>query len=182
MKYVLIAFALLLIPNFAQAHGGVEKTVPGSTTIFLNQSPLSPYVGETVSMTFVFEDSDTGKPLTGLWVELKVIDTYPNDASRDQVIQTEVFTTDANGAITFARSYDKANFFDIELTFPAPRTVEQTVGFLVQTRSAPGVMIAPDKQPQKAFNWNSLIIALGGGLVAGFAIGQYRKHEEKTKK
>lgn len=144
----------------AGAHGGVEKS-RGNTIVYLSQEPLSPLVGEEVMMTFVLGRPTGTDRLRDLEVELTVIDTFPDDATKDQVILKETKRTDANGAIEFAYTFTKENFFDVELNYKDPsNNQEEEVGFLVQTRSQPPV---PSRTKE-------LMLFLAGGIVLGFVL------------
>ena len=122
-----------LVP--VQAHGGVEQ-VAGNSIVILNQSPISPLVGEPVKMDFSFVDKNF-QPLKNLDFKLTLIDTFFNDASRDQTVLTKAFKTDNNGFAEFQYTFPKENYFDVHLDFQEPDNgSSQQVGFLVQPRAA----------------------------------------------
>jgi hypothetical protein len=128
-----IVTALLVSVSSASAHGGVQKQA-GDITVYLTQMPLSPIIGEDVKMTFVFSKG-LNKQVKDLDVELTLIDTFFNDATRDTVILTEKKRTDVNGAFDFVYTFDKENYFDVDLKFVDPETKEEgDIGFLVQPR------------------------------------------------
>jgi hypothetical protein len=132
-KFITLLLILLIFPHLALAHGGVEKS-SGNTTVFLNQSPLSPFVNEAVNLDFVIGRPNTTDRLTNLDVELTVTDTN-EDESKDKVIFKQVYHTDENGALDFTYTFPRENYFDVELKYIDPANNESgVVGFLVQTR------------------------------------------------
>jgi hypothetical protein len=133
-----LSFLILMMafPLLAQAHGGVSKVV-GNAVVTLNQSPLSPLVGEHVMFNFKLTDL-AGQALPNVSVKLTLIDTYFGDASQDKVILQEEFKTDANGIFDFGQAFDKENYFDIDLSFNDPVSSEdEQTGFLIQPRDGP---------------------------------------------
>lgn len=114
------------------AHGGM-KQIGGDIIVTDFQTPLSPYVGEKVTSTYIFTNSANVR-LVNKPVTLKLIDTYYGDQSKDKVILTKQMTTDVNGIIFYDYTFNKANYFDTELTFTDSHNVLQTIGFLIQTR------------------------------------------------
>jgi hypothetical protein len=160
-KAIMLAAALLAVPVSAWAHGGVEKTV-GTVRIYLNQAPLSPLVGEEVSMSFVFAPaSDSLARLADIGVEISVIRTTFDRPEEDEVISTQKFATDANGGIDFRHVFPTADYYDVELKFTDPVTAQEAVdGFLVQPRQPAGhdrgLVIA----------WALVGLAIGSALTA----------------
>lgn len=130
----LIAVFCLFVTT-VDAHGGVEKS-EGFVTIFFNQFPMSPLVGETVKMNFVFKDKVTYQNLINTDVTLSVIDTFRGDESKDTVIFKKNLRTDVNGSFDFEYTFHKENYFDIELIFPDKKGQILTTGFLIQPRQA----------------------------------------------
>lgn len=164
MKFVLIFITLFIAtPFLAQAHGGVEKS-SGNTTVYLTQDPLSPLVGEKVKMTFVFGKTSTTYRLRNVEVELNLIDTFYGDATKDKIILTEKKKTDANGAIEFEYTFNKENFFDIDLKFKDPATGElEDLGFLVEPRSIGRMRV----------DIVEILLIGGAGVVVGLGIKKY---------
>ncbi len=130
--YILIG---LLFPIFAFAHGGVEKIV-GNTIVFLNQTPLAPFVGEQVHLPFVFTDQKTNLPLSHIPVTLTVTDTFLGDETKDKIIYSTTSNTDVNGLLDFSYTFHKENYFDIDLHFADSSGKDQETGFLVQARTS----------------------------------------------
>ena len=120
-------------PISAFAHGGVEKVV-GDTIVFLNQTPLSPFVGEQVHLPFVFTNDKTDAPLSNLPVEVTVTDTFLGDESKDKIIYSSQGKTDVNGVLDFSYTFSRENYFDIDLHFADASGMQQETGFLVQAR------------------------------------------------
>lgn len=170
MKFIIFATLLFIFSPFAaQAHGGVEKSV-GNTTIYLTQTPLSPLVGEKVKMTFVFGKIGTTERLRNLDVELNLIDTFYDDATKDEIILTQQKKTDENGAFEFEYTFNKENFFDVDLKFKDPATQEdQDIGFLVEPRSIKGIR----------FDIIELLLTAGVGIILGMGIKQYLNRKNK---
>ena len=166
MKYILCAMLLfVLTPLSATAHGGVEKSV-GNITVYLTQAPLSPLVGEKVKMTFVFGKVGTTERLRNLNVELNLIDTFFDDATKDQVVLTQQKKTDENGAFEFEYTFKKENFFDVDLKFKDPSTgEEQDIGFLVEPRSVSRIRL----------DIVEILLIAGVGIVIGLGIKRYSK-------
>lgn len=129
---ILIMVWSFWVPKVA-AHGGVEKSV-GGVTIFFSQNPISPLVGETVRMNFLFKDKVTFQNLIDTDVALAVIDTYRGDERKDKKIFEKIIKTDANGSLDFEYRFEKENHFDIELTFPDQKGQILTTGFLILPR------------------------------------------------
>lgn len=167
-KISLILTILLIIfsPMFAMAHGGVQKQA-GNTTVYLSQNPISPLVGEEVSMTFVLKQG-LNEPLTNLNVTLSVVDTFYGDATKDKTVLVEQKETDANGAFEFSYTFDKENYFDIDIKFNDPKTGEpQETGFLIQPRTT-----------EIRYRNNRLAIFAAGiaGIIIGLGIFKLAKH------
>lgn len=164
----LIALILISIPIISSAHGGVEKS-SGNVTVFLSQSPSSPLVGEKVKMTFVFANkSNVLERIKNLDVEINLLDTFFNDATKDKTIFTEHNTTDANGAIEFEYTFNKENYFDVDLKFRDPTTNNmEELGFLIQVRTGNNQL--------DTLKVASIALV---GLIAGVVISLfYRKYE-----
>ncbi len=135
---IAIILAMMTAPMISSAHGGVEKSA-GDITVHINQTPLSPLVGEEVRINFVLEDSD-GIKLRNSPVKLTLIDTFFDDATQDQVILTQTKTTDNNGSFDFTHTFDKENYFDLDLAFTDPTTREElNTGLLIQPRTRPSL-------------------------------------------
>jgi len=156
-SYSRIFFLILLlsIPSFTFAHGGVEKLI-GTTIVFLNQTPLSPLVGEKVHLPFVFTDEKTHTPLKNLPVKVTVTDTFPGDESKDVVIYKTTMTTDVNGLLDFSYTFQKENYFDIDLDFKDAAGISQETGFLVQARA---------KESGLSMNKQNTLFFVGGAVL-----------------
>ena len=150
----LFLFILALSPLYLSAHGGVEKSV-GNVTVFLSQDPISPLAGEEVKMTFIFANKQNAlERYSGLEVNLTLIDTFFGNASLDKVILERTLVTNSNGAIEFSYTFNKENFFDVDMVFTDPSTgLEENVGFLVQPR-------AKINQLQSNDFWAGLILGI----------------------
>jgi len=136
MRKIFIAAAIFLTSAMvALAHGGSSKNV-GNAIVFLNQSPISPFVGEPVKMSFALTDNNY-RALANLPVTLSLIDTYYGDATKDKTILRQSLTTDANGDFEFDYTFPKENYFDVEISFGDPKNGQNDLtGFLVQPRRA----------------------------------------------
>jgi len=166
MKKLLLPISLfplfLLFPFTALAHGGVSKNL-GNTVVYLNQSPVSPLVGENVDMNFIIRDLNN-QSLANLPVSIRMVDTFYGDASKDKEILTQQLTTDPNGSLDFNYTFKKENYFDVELTYQDPVThAPESTGFLVQPRAA------------VSYYW--LAIAALAGIAAGLLIAKLRKKQ-----
>jgi hypothetical protein len=155
--------AIALVPAITLAHGGMRQ-IGGDVIVTNFQTPLSPLVGEKVTSTFVLTDREYHR-LPGKTVTLTLIDTFHGDESRDQTILTQQFNTDANGQIEFAHTFGKANYFDYDLAFADTTGAAQTVGFLVQTRTAAVPLWA----------WPVGVMAVGLGAAVGAWLGLRRR-------
>ncbi len=163
--FFILIFLLLLLPEQASAHAGFEKRV-GNTIVYVKHSPISPLVGEKVTIYLSFRDESiktnslNDQNLKNLPVLLSVIDTYYGDESKDTVIYQKQFVTDANGGFTFEYTFMKENFFDIELQFVDTQNKKQRVGFLVQPRKTRLITLT-----KESTNPLYLIVAfvMGGG-------------------
>lgn len=144
MKSILVLCAIFLSGVFLFAtqifaHGGVEKSV-GDVTVYLTQSPVAPLVGEPVTMTFVLKNSTSLRVLPFFTGTIKLIDTHSGDPTKDKIVLEKPFQTDVNGAWTFSYTFDKENYFDVELFFPDSRGKSVSTGFLVQPRTSTTVV------------------------------------------
>lgn len=139
MKSLKIAFccaAAALIATAASAHGGVQR-IAGNAVVTLYQSPISPFVGEPVKMTFALTGPG-GAALADREVELTLTDTFTGDESKDKVVLTKTYRTDANGDLEFDQTFPNPDYFDVDLSFADPVTGdEDEAGFLVQPRALP---------------------------------------------
>lgn len=128
-----IGFLLIfqLIPS-AFAHAGVQKRNKDYIVTFY-QSPISPLVGEQVKITFVVTDHNLDRQVE-VEGNLILIDTFYGDESKDKKIFDKKFITDANGAFEFEYTFDKENYFNIELVFKGEEDKADHIDFLVQPR------------------------------------------------
>lgn len=165
MKYLLlyIALFLLIFPNPSFAHVGVQKR-SGNTIVTFYQTPLSPLVGEEVKITFVVTDIDL-KPRRSLKGILTLIDTFYGDESKDKKILDKRFETDANGAFKFSYTFEKENFFNINLQFDGQEERWQRIDYLIQPRKT-GTIITRIKDI-------SIFVVIISGLVgiSGWILG-----------
>src|SRR5260221_1431830 len=127
--YKIIFLVLFFTPlqRAVSANGGYEKRA-GDITVYINQSPISPLVGENVKMNFVFKEEGKIQALSDFNVDLSVIDTYYGDQRKDRVIFKKSFVTDVNGSYDFDYTFHKENFFDIEFSFKDPAGNIQSTG------------------------------------------------------
>lgn len=164
MLFKLLLTVIFVLPITAFAHGGVEKQ-SGNTTVYLTQSPLSPIVGETVQFTLVFNKGENIERLKNYPVTLSLIDTFYGDESKDKIILTQEQQTDVNGAISFEYTFNKENYFDVDLKFKDPVTGEnQDTGFLIQPRIA----------INSGVNYWQLLVAGIMGLILGAVAYKFR--------
>ena len=155
---MLVVLIGLSAPALVFAHGGVEKTV-GTTMVFLNQTPLSPFVGEQVHLPFVFTDEKSNNPLVNIPVIVTVTDTFLGDETKDKIIYSNTMSTDVNGVLDFMYTFHKENYFDIDLHFKDAAGNDQETGFLVQAREI--------QKPYSLSPQNMLFFVLGALLVLG---------------
>ena len=156
LKILFCCAAAALAVSAALAHGGMQRSA-GSVVVTLYQTPLSPFVGEPVTMTFALTGAD-GAALFDHEVKLTLTDTFTGDASKDRVILEKTYQTDANGDFEFEYSFPNPDYFDVDLAFLDPVTGhEEEAGFLVQPRlmKSPAVPLA---------------LASEGGFFAGLAV------------
>lgn len=161
---IFILLTLFLIAPFQQisAHAGVLKK-SGDIFVTFYQSPLSPLVGEEVKITFVVTDTEY-KPHENLHGTLKLIDTFYGDESKDKIILTKPFITDANGASELVYTFTKQNFFSLELQFAGYEEKWQHIDYLIQPRQA-GLPIIETKKTEK--NNNIAAFLLGAVMTLG---------------
>lgn len=134
----------------------MEKSV-GGITVYLVQDPLSPLVNEPVKMAFIF--SKAGARLTQLDLVLTLTDTFYGDATKDKTILKKNLKTDNNGVAEYQYSFNKENYFDVDLKFKDPANGEEKeVGFLVQPRNSTS---------NKDVNW----LQIASGALSGLVIG-----------
>lgn len=165
-----VGLAVLFIPTTAAAHGGFEKRA-GDTVVYITQSPISPYIGEKVTINMVFQQYNSLDRWKNLDVQLKLIDTYYGDESKDRVVFTTTETTDVNGSLNFSYTFPKENYFDVDLSFTNPQTgKKEETGFLVQPRNKIPV----------GFKTYALwaIPAVASGVVIGFLLKRKRKNPQ----
>lgn len=130
---VIIVFIALCAPAISSAHGGFEKGVD-DFRIFVNQDPISPLVGESVT-TYIQVMTQEIKPIPDLPVTITLIDTAFDDEPNDEVVYVKHYRTNINGSLNFDYTYDKENYFDIEVSFKDPQTGrDEQTGYLVLPR------------------------------------------------
>lgn len=134
------SFLIFQLATLAFAHGGFEKRA-GNIVVSVSQDPISPLVGEKVKMYFSFRDESipvkqslNEQDLTNWPVTLSVIDTYYGDQSKDKTIFKKDLKTDANGGFSFEYTFNKENYFDIDLRLKDSQGKDQETGFLIQPR------------------------------------------------
>lgn len=139
-KILFFVFLFLTFPTVAFAHGEFEKNA-GNVIVYINQIPIAPLIGEKVRFSFSFRDKNVKvdrdlsvQNLVNVPIRLNVIDTFYGDESRDKTIYQKKFITDANGNFDFEYTFNKENYFDIELSFLDHDGKPQSTGFLVQPR------------------------------------------------
>ncbi|HEX5429531.1 MAG TPA: hypothetical protein VFX17_00440 [Patescibacteria group bacterium] len=170
MRKFLIVSALFL-PLVTFAHGGVSKLV-GSTLVSLNQTPLSPQVGQDVQFAFTFTDTKF-QQFKNLNFKLDVIDTAFNNPAADHLVYTTNVATDVNGNYIFKYIFPTSDYYDVELTFTDPTTdTSQTTGFLVQPIASSG----------RGGNWLMFLAAGFVGLCLGLIIGRFKIFGRKSGK
>jgi hypothetical protein len=156
LKILSCCLAASLAMTAASAHGGVQR-VTGSALITLYQSPISPFIGEPVRMTFALTGKD-GAALADREVKLTLTDTFTGDESRDRVVLEKTYRTDANGDLEFDQTFPNPDYFDIDLSFLDPVSGQGVEGgFLVQPRQIPSTNVP-------------LAEAAAAGFLAGFAV------------
>jgi hypothetical protein len=162
---------LLLSFSASLAHGGFEKRA-GDTVVYVTQTPVSPLVGEPVTVNLVFQANDSLERWKNLDVHIKLVDTFYGDESKDKVIYQTVSKTDANGSLNFYHTFDKENYFDLDISFTNPKTGKpEETGFLIQPRNRPPA------------SWPTLIsicagICVAGTLVTHLLCSQTRKRKK----
>jgi hypothetical protein len=139
---IIIVFFLFHITSFSIfAHGGFEKHA-GNILVEILQDPLSPRVGEKVTMYFRFKDQSitsrnaSDQNLKKYSFKLAIIDTFPNDESKDTKIYEKELRTDVNGNASFSYTFSKENYFDIDLSFLDSHGKLQETGFLIHPRES----------------------------------------------
>ncbi len=168
---VLVCAGFFAGPLSALAHGGVEK-IAGDTIIFLNQTPLSPLIGEQVHLPFVFTHSKTDAPLANLPVRITVTDTFLGDESKDKIVYNTQATTDVNGVLDFSYTFSRENYFDIDLHFTDADGTQQETGFLLQAR---------ERVDQQALMRREFVF-LVSGIVIGVLVAQLHSSKKIKKK
>lgn len=170
LKILCTVLAILCTPSLANAHGGFEKRA-GDTVVYITQSPISPYAGEQVNINMVFQQYNSLERWKSLDVQIKLIDTYYGDESKDKVIFTTTQATDVNGSLNFSYTFTKENYFDVDLSFTNPKTGKrEETGFLIQPRNS----IKP-----RTLNYVSYITI---SLFVGAALGATVMHRKKRMK
>lgn len=163
MKLILFSLPLILSLIFTSqtfAHGGFEKRA-GITTVYISQDPISPVVGQKVKLRLNFKDETitsrnvSEKNLVDFPLKLSVVDTFYGDASKDKVVYSKDVKTDVNGGIDFEYTFNKENYFDIDLDFVDKNGQEQEVGFLIY----------PRELPSEKSNTFSILISFTGGFI-----------------
>lgn len=152
--------------NIVFAHGGFEKQA-GNIKVYVLQNPISPVVGEKVTMSFKMTDESvqskdiSKKNLVNFPVDLKVIDTYYGNAINDKVIDRQNIKTDSNGNFSFEYTFNKENYFDVDLDFIDRNGEQHEVGFLIQTRSKNRSPFIPTGDKKKYLENNEAKIFYG---------------------
>lgn len=169
--FALSVVGMFLFPSITFAHGGMDKEV-GEYVIHFSQDPMSPLVGEVVKINFVFLIKNSNVRIGNLPVSVSIIETYHGDESKDQKILEKEFKTDTNGSLDFVYTFNKENYFDIELSFKDPSGRNLETGFLVQSRSY-------KKGDNFIFLTIIAIIAFLTGSVLTFATLRNKKKSKK---
>lgn len=130
---IVLFFIFQLTPSVF-AHGGVQKR-NSNYIVTLYQSPISPLVGERVMITFVVTDHNLN-PVRDQEGTLVLIDTFYGDESKDKKMLERKFQTDANGAFEFEYSFNKENYFNLELIFKGKEDKADHIDFLIEPREA----------------------------------------------
>lgn len=170
MKYIFYStffLCLTVFTPFAFAHGGFEKKA-GNVVVYINQRPVSPLVGETVSVFLTFRDeskpiktSINDQELSRFPFVISVIDTYYGDAKKDKIIYQTNGKTDENGDYSFSYTFHKENYFDLHLRFIGPEGKLEETGFLIQPRSP------------KSISFPFLLLLPVCFLLLGIIVGRY---------
>jgi hypothetical protein len=173
-RFVIVLCALVLcLPLLVSAHAGIEKQA-GNVTVYLKQFPLSPLVGEEVKFYFGFNDWTKHTQLGNMIVNVRVIDTFTGDESRDTTIFEKKFTTDANGDFDFPYVFTKENYFDVEVSMVDPSTDAPVVtGMLVQVRDA-GTATSTQSVSETSRPVSSLLYVAVGLIIGGLAVRRFR--------
>ena len=170
MRICVILFICAIFFSFttiAFAHGGFEKR-SGDIAVYILQTPISPLVGEKVEIYFTLKDDSiksndlSDKNLVDFPVILSVIDTYYGDATKDKIILKKQMRTDANGSFAFEYTFNKENYFDIDLDFVDKKGEKREVGFLIQPRKS-GTIITSVKNLQIS----EFFLSLSAGVILG---------------
>lgn len=155
------------MPGLVNAHGGFEKRA-GDTVVYVTQSPISPYVGEKVAINMVFQQYNSLDRWKNLDVQIKLIDTYYGDESKDKVMFATTETTDVNGSLNFSYTFPKENYFDVDISFTNPQTgKKEETGFLIQPRNSTD----PRPLTYLSYSATSLIV----GAILGAMVMRYKK-------
>ncbi len=181
-KLMLFALAFTFyftITSSVFAHGGVEES-DGPVTVYISQEPISPLVGEKVKLHFTLKDKSieiengdlSMQNLKNIPVTISVIDTYFGDESKDKVILKKELKTDENGGFSFEYTFDRENYFDIDLDFVDSSGKNREVGLLIQPRKA---------KNQSNFSKDSAVkfFLLGVGTCALVFIGLKKSKNSK---
>lgn len=171
---IVVTILFFQLPTTIFAHAGVQKKGDNIIVTFY-QSPISPLVGEEIKLTFVVTDQNL-TPKINTEGALILIDTFYGDESKDKVILTKQFTTDANGAVEFTYTFDKENYFNIELQFKGQEEKWQHIDYLIQPRQT-GKIITKT-QDLRVFQ---LLFAVGTGAVLSIIAGKILRSRVRSK-
>lgn len=170
LTILILTIFLITYPDIVLAHAGVFKR-SGNTLITIYQNPISPLVGEEVKFTFAITDLDYNR-IENLDLKLTLIDTYYGGESKDRIILTKQFKTDANGVFEFKYTFneqnsfgEKENYFNIDLSFRDKDGKDQQIDFLVQPRDSNEQI---QNTPLMFFLW--MLIAFSIGSFSSFLV------------
>lgn len=168
---ILILFLLSLSHSHSVfSHAALEQII-GNYHVSVDQTPLSPFVGEEVTVTFTVYD-ETDNPVRDLKgtviIKEEALKEFVGSDAEHETKQLHYLpiTTDMNGVVSVDYTFKKEGTYDVE--FQWGQEESQSAGRLIQVREPTSFFLAEELQKRI---WLFVAIAFGGIIIG--AIGTF---------
>lgn len=138
LAVILIFIAFLIFPKQIFAHSEKVQEV-GHYKVDISHSPLSPFVGEKVTVSFYIED-ENGSPAADLKGTILIKETNVNKyVGQDSKIENKVLhkenaTTDTSGSVAVEYEFKKEGLYDFEFVW-GKDAERESAGVEIQARN-----------------------------------------------
>lgn len=165
---MLTGVLVAVVTPTALAHEGETHTV-ANYAVSTAQEPLSPFVGEKVSVTFTITD-EHGQPVRNLQGNLvinKIIVqqfTNKNSIQEEKEVSRVPGSTNQDGEVTLEYAFSEEGLYDAEFIW-GPNQEKESAGQQILARDPTSYFVAEELTKRI---WLFIVIALGG-IVVGSA-------------